>query len=243
MRPEAGLYAALGAMIAYALFTSTPPHHRRTRHDDRAARGLRDRRLWRWAIPARAAELAAALALMTGALLVVAGRAAARQRRRLLSTPVLVGYADGAALMLIGTQLPVLLGVPVPRDAFFLRVFDVPLALPQANVATLDAGRRADRDDPAARSPGAARARGADRVRASRSWRRVALDLPARGVVHLRRSRRRFPRRRSRDVTARPAVARARRHCARAARVRGGRPAGAHARREAPRGDRSGPAS
>jgi SulP family sulfate permease len=53
---------------------------------------------------------------------------------------VLVGYANGAALILVGTQLPSLLGVPLPRDAFVYRVYDAALALPVAHVATLALG-------------------------------------------------------------------------------------------------------
>jgi len=86
--------------------------------------------------PSRAADLAALLALMTGTLLIVAGRIGFGDVADLLSTPVLIGYATGAALLLIGTQLPVLFGVTVARDAFFLRVVDVAVASPGANVAT-----------------------------------------------------------------------------------------------------------
>jgi len=89
--------------------------------------------------PARATALAATLALM-------AGRCSCwrpprtRQRRDMLSTPVLVGYAAGAALVLVGTQLPVLMGVALPRDPFFYRVYDALQALPHAHWPTLALG-------------------------------------------------------------------------------------------------------
>ena len=132
VRPEAGLYAALGAMIAYALFASSRciivgP--------DTTIALLAGSVLVPLAMgdPARAAALAAMLALMTGALQL--GNVA-----DLLSAPVLVGYANGAALILIGTQLPVLLGVTAQHDAFFLRIYDAVFALPQANLPTLMLG-------------------------------------------------------------------------------------------------------
>ena len=139
VRPQSGLYAALGAMVLYALFTST----RRiiVGPDTTIALlvgsvviplGASD--------PARTADLAALLALMTGVLLIVAGRVGFGNVADLLSTPVLVGYAAGAALLLVGTQLPVLLGVKVTSDAFFMRVAEVVLASPNANVWTASLG-------------------------------------------------------------------------------------------------------
>lgn len=137
--PQAGLYAALAAMIAFPLFTST---RRVIIGPDTTIALLAGSVIAPLALgdPGRAAALAAALALMTGLLLVVAGRIRLGNVADLLSNPVLVGYAAGAALILVGTQLPALLGVPLPRDAFFYRVYDAALALPRANPYTLALG-------------------------------------------------------------------------------------------------------
>ena len=83
--------------------------------------------------PARAAAIAVSLALMSGVLLVIAGALRFGNVADFLSTPVLVGYAAGAALILVATQLPVLLGVSLAHDAFFPRLLDTLAALPQAN--------------------------------------------------------------------------------------------------------------
>jgi SulP family sulfate permease len=183
LRPEAGLYAALGAMIGYALFTSSRciivgP--------DTTIALLAGSVLIPLAMgdPARAAVLAAMLALMTGALLIVAGRLELGNVADLLSAPVLVGYANGAALILIGTQLPVLLGVSVQHDAFFARILDAAAALPQANQSTLALGAALIAailaiDRLAPRAPAALIAC-AIAILVSR-----ALDLRAHGVVHL----------------------------------------------------------
>jgi len=137
--PQAGLYAALGSMVAFAVFTST---RRVIIGPDTTIALLAGSVIAPLALgdAARAGDLAATLALMTGVLLVLGGRLRLGGIADLLSTPVLVGYAAGAALILVGTQLPVLLGVALPRDAFFLRVYDAVLAMPRANLRTLGLG-------------------------------------------------------------------------------------------------------
>jgi len=183
LRPQSGLYAALGAMIVYALFTST---RRIIVGPDTTIALLAGSIVIPLSAgdPARAADLAALLALMTGVLLIVAGRVGLGDVADLLSTPVLVGYAAGAALLLVGTQLPVLLGVKVTRDPFFLRVFDVVLAVPDANVATvsLGVGLIALMLLLGRYAPRAPAALVACFVAIAAS---LALDLAGRGVVHL----------------------------------------------------------
>lgn len=183
VRPQSGLYAALAAMAFYALFTTT---RRIVVGPDTTIALLAGSVVVPLAAgdPARAAELAALLALMTGILLVAAGRFRLGDVADLLSKPVLVGYAAGAALLLVGTQLPHLFGVAVSRDAFFLRVYDVALALPHANVATTALGIGLVAlillvAHYAPRAPGALIAC-AVAILASQ-----ALDLAARGVRHL----------------------------------------------------------
>ena len=107
VRAEAGLYAALGSMIVFALFTST----RRViigpdttiallaASVHRAARGGRSRSRGRARRRARAHDRRRSWSSP--------GRIGFGNIADLLSTPVLVGYAAGAALILIGTQLPV----------------------------------------------------------------------------------------------------------------------------------------
>lgn len=183
LRPEAGLYAALASMIVYALFTST---RRVIIGPDTTIALLAGSVIVPLAAgdPTRAAALAAALALMSGVLLVVAGRIGLGDVADLLSTPVLVGYAAGAALILIGTQLPSLLGVALPHDAFFLRLFDAIVALPKANAFTAVLGLSlvAVMLVLAHFTPRTPAALVACVIAIAAS---LALDLGARGVVHL----------------------------------------------------------
>lgn len=183
VRPEAGLYAALASMVVYALVA---PNRRIIIGPDTTIALLAGSVIVPLAQgdPARAAALSAMLAVMAGVLLILAGRIGIGGIADLLSTPVLVGYANGAALILIGTQLPSLLGVKLTRDAFFLRVYDAAVAVPDANHATLALGIAliavillVTRLAP--RLPGALIAC-AIAIGAS-----IVLDLPQRGVAHL----------------------------------------------------------
>jgi SulP family sulfate permease len=105
VRPQAGLYARFGAMVLYALFTST---RRIIVGPDTTIALLVGSVVIPLAAddPARAADLAALLALMTGALLIVAGRVGFGDVADLLSTPVLIGYAAGAALLSSAPSCP-----------------------------------------------------------------------------------------------------------------------------------------
>ena len=68
--------------------------------------------------PARYAALAAALAILVGAACFLAGLARLGFLASLLSRPVLIGYMAGIALIMIGSQLGKISGVPVSGDEF-----------------------------------------------------------------------------------------------------------------------------
>ena len=90
--------------------------------------------------PVRAATLAAALAGLVGVLLLLAARISAGTVADLLSKPVLAGYLNGVALILIATQLSPLLGVALAQDDFFPRVAEALRKAPPANAATFALG-------------------------------------------------------------------------------------------------------
>ncbi len=241
VRPQAGLYAALAAMVAYALFA---PNRRVIVGPDTTIALLAGSVIAPLALgdPVRAAALAAMLALACGALLILAGRLRLGDVADLLSTPVLVGYANGAALILVGTQLPVLLGVKLPRDAFFLRVFDAMRALPRRPRAHACARRHAHRRHARACARGAARARQPLIACALAIAASLGLGLAANGVVHLQPLAAAIPAPSLPHFTLHDLQAhRARCARARAARVRRGRAARAHARGQARRARRCRP--
>ena len=116
--PITGLYAALAASIGYALFSSS----RHVIAGPDAAIGL----LAGSAIiplsggdPARIAFLAAILALLSGLVLLAAARLKLGLIADLLSRPVLIGYLNGASLVLIATQIGKMFGIRTEGEEFF----------------------------------------------------------------------------------------------------------------------------
>jgi high affinity sulfate transporter 1 len=105
-----GLYATVGALLAYALFG---PSRIMVLGPDSALAPLIAAVVLAKAggDPVRAITLASILALLTGVLCVAAGVAKAGFLTDLLSKPVRVGYMNGIALTIIVTQLPKLFGI------------------------------------------------------------------------------------------------------------------------------------
>ncbi len=116
--PITGLYAALAAGLGYALFGSS-------RHVIAGPDAAICLLVGAAILPLgandslRLALLAAELGLITGAVLVLAGWLRLGVIADLLSRPVLIGYLNGASLLLIATQLGKMLGITVAGDAFF----------------------------------------------------------------------------------------------------------------------------
>jgi SulP family sulfate permease len=134
-----GLYAALAAALGYALFASS----RQVIAGPDAAICL----LVGSAIlplgggdPSRMATLAAELAVMTGAVLLLSAWLRLGVIADLLSRPVLIGYLNGASIILIATQLGKMLGIAVPGDAFFPLVTNISLQLGNTHMPTLAMG-------------------------------------------------------------------------------------------------------
>ena len=87
--------------------------------------------------PARYAALAAALALAMGLLLFLAGALRLGFVADFFGKPVLLGYINGVALIVISTQLGKLLGISVGADDFFAIVWEVLSELGDANGPTV----------------------------------------------------------------------------------------------------------
>lgn len=122
--PITGIYAAIMACVGYAIFSSS----RHVIAGPDAAIGL----LVGSAIlplaggdPARIAILAAELAVFSGLILLAASKLKLGIIADLLSRPVLVGYLNGASLVLIATQLGKLFGIKTQGEEFFPLVFGI----------------------------------------------------------------------------------------------------------------------
>ena len=139
LAPITGLYAALAAALGYALFASS----RHVIAGPDAAIGL----LVGAAIlplsggdPARLAVLAAELSLLSGAILVLAARLQLGVIADLLSRPVLVGYLNGASLILLSTQLGKLFGLKTQGEEFFPLLLSLIQQLPLTHIPTMALG-------------------------------------------------------------------------------------------------------
>ncbi len=134
--PITGLYAALAASIGYALFASS-------RHviagPDAAIGLLAGSAILPLALgdPARMALLAAELALLSGLVLLAAARLRLGVIADLLSRPVLIGYLNGASLVLIATQLGKLFAIRTQGEEFFPLLFALIRQLHDAHLPTL----------------------------------------------------------------------------------------------------------
>ncbi len=119
--PVTGLWAALPALVVYALLGSSPslslgPEATTALMTAVAIGPLAAGN------PARYGELATTLALLVGAIAVAAGILRLGFVADLLSRPVLVGYMAGVALIMIADQLHHVTGVPVSGQTFFAQL-------------------------------------------------------------------------------------------------------------------------
>jgi sulfate permease, SulP family len=108
--PVVGLYASLGAIVGYALFGGV----REMSVGPEATIALLTISVigpLSGGDPVRFASLAAALAVVTGVLLVLGGLARLGFISRYLSRPLLTGYVAGSAIVMIVSQLDSLLGI------------------------------------------------------------------------------------------------------------------------------------
>ncbi len=116
--PQHGLFAAIIAFIAYGLFCSS----RRVIVGPDAAVSLMISEAidpFSHGDPARLAALAALVAILGGLLILVAAALRFGAIADFLSSPVMLGYMNGAALILISTQLGRFCGLEIESDDFF----------------------------------------------------------------------------------------------------------------------------
>ena len=137
--PIAGLYAALAAAVGYALFASS----RHVIAGPDAAIGL----LAGSAIlplaagdPNRLVMLAAVLSILSGGVLLLAARLKLGVIADLLSRPVLIGYLNGASMVLVATQLGKMFGIKTEGEEFFELFYTVIEKLPQTHLPTFFIG-------------------------------------------------------------------------------------------------------
>ena len=133
LQPVAGLYCYLVAGLAYALFGTC----RQLAVGPTSALALAvaaGTATLASGDPARAAALAAAVALLVG-LIAIGGRYVGLANvAYFLSNPVLTGFKTGAAIYIASTQLPKVLGLPSSPGNFFDRMAHIAMSLGDASL-------------------------------------------------------------------------------------------------------------
>ena len=134
---ESGLYVALVPMLVYALLGSS----RQLSVSSTTTLAILTASQLALTVPdgdpARLAGAAAALALLTGAFLLLAGFLRLGFLANFISDPVLTGFKAGICVVVVIDQLPKLLGVHIDHSGFFRDVWSLLQHLPETHVPTL----------------------------------------------------------------------------------------------------------
>lgn len=137
--PISGLYAALAGMIAFALFTSS-------RHvivgPDAAVAIMVGAAVGPLADgdPGKALALSAWLALLVAIILLLAAGLRLGAAADFLSSPVMLGFMNGAAVVIIASQLGKLCNISLEEDNTLLRIFEWVGRLGETHWPTLGLG-------------------------------------------------------------------------------------------------------
>ena len=139
LKPHHGLYAALVPILVYAVIGSS---RQMIVGPDIAISLLIANSIGPLAggDPARAASLAAAMAGLSGLILVLGAGAKIGAVADFLSKPVLVGYMTGAALILMASQINKLCGLELKNNDFFPRLLEFCSRARQAHPPTVAFG-------------------------------------------------------------------------------------------------------
>ena len=121
--PVIGMYSAIFPLFAYALFGSS---RQLMTGPDAATCIIVAAALGPMAggDPERYAVLLLALTVMTGVLYLIAGASRLGFIANFLSQPILTGYLNGIALLIIVGQLPKLLGYPADKEEFLDKILE-----------------------------------------------------------------------------------------------------------------------
>ncbi|MCB1859221.1 MAG: SulP family inorganic anion transporter [Gammaproteobacteria bacterium] len=134
--PLAGIYSAIAATLAYFLFTSS--RHMNVGPDGAVAL-LVGAAIFPLAggDPAKAIVAGTWLAIFTGLILILAAQFRLGVVASFLSAPVLLGYLNGAALVIIISQWGKLFGVNLEQDGLVQRLLEWVEKVPQTHMPTL----------------------------------------------------------------------------------------------------------
>ena len=90
--------------------------------------------------PAMLATATATLALLVGAILVLAGLLRLGFVASFISEPVLIGFKAGIGVVIVLDQIPKILGIHIPKSGFFRNLIAMVRHVPQTKLITLAVG-------------------------------------------------------------------------------------------------------
>src|SRR5262245_24305021 len=137
--PAAGIYAAVGGMVMFALFTSS-------RHvivgPDAAIALLVGAAIGPLAAgdPGKSVTLATVLAFLTAGILLLMARLRLGVAADFLSSPAMLGFMNGAAVVIVGSQIGKLCGIKLTEDNTLLSFWEWIRRLGEIHALTLIIG-------------------------------------------------------------------------------------------------------
>ena len=137
---QAGLCTALLPMVAYALLGTSRPLSVSTTSTLSVLVAAATARVASGASPAEAMAIASTLAVLAGAMLVLASVARLGFLANFISQPVLTGFKAGIGCVIIVDQVPKILGVHIAKAGFFRDVLAIAAQAPALSVPTLVIG-------------------------------------------------------------------------------------------------------
>lgn len=139
MPPETALYGAWIALVLYAIFGGS----RQIVVGASSAIAVMSAGIVAAYAPANSSEfiaLSAGLALLAGAVAILAGLLRLGRIAQFFSESVLVGFVSGLALVIAIKQVPKLFGLEAGEGNFWQRLYDLAINLPETDLLTLAVG-------------------------------------------------------------------------------------------------------
>ena len=139
---QVGLYALPPALLAYAVFGSSRLLFMGPVSTVSVLSGSIVRQL-SGGDAQRAVELTAALAVVAGIVLLVAGLIKIGWVAQFLNEPIVMGFVTGLVVLIVVGEIPGLLGLPIPKGALLDRLVAIGQSLPQGHLVTAAVGTSA----------------------------------------------------------------------------------------------------
>ncbi len=137
---QVGLYTVLVPMVIYALIGTSRPLSVSTTTTIAVLTGAELSEVVPSGDPSSLLKATAMLALMVGAILVLASLLRLGFIANFISEPVLVGFKAGIGIVIVLDQIPKILGVHFPRGTFLHNLLAIARGFPQASLPTLAVG-------------------------------------------------------------------------------------------------------